>query len=113
MRAVFIATSAALLWIISSAAYAQSCQTICQQYYDYAARAGASGTYGPLVRLYNQCMACQRAPARREVRCPPGYEPYDSGNDARCYLINCPQGTVRDWDGSCIDASLVPSNPEE
>jgi len=98
----------------SQLAHAQSCQAICQRYYDYAGRAGAQGTYGPLAQLYNQCMACQNRPAPRQVRCPAGYMPSEDGPDAVCMLINCPAGTVREWDGTCIDARGVGQySPEE
>lgn len=101
---------------------AQSCQSICQQYEDFARgrgqyrgnAAGADGTYGPLVRMYNQCLACRNQPARRQVRCPAGYMPSDDGEHALCMLINCPTGTVREWDGTCIDARGIGHySPEE
>lgn len=61
-----------LLILASVEARAQSCAAICNQYYAYARNAGAMGTYGPLVNLYNRCMACQRGGVRRQATCPQG-----------------------------------------
>lgn len=94
--------------------FSAACQGICMQYCNAAVSAGANGTYAPLVNLYNQCMACQRTPARRSVRCPAGYMTSEDGPNAQCILITCPRGTVRDVDGSCIDARRIQDySPEE
>ena len=45
----------------------------CRNYLRYARSAGAMGTYGPLVKRYNACLAsAKRNPRVKKYRCAPG-----------------------------------------
>lgn len=59
----------------------------CQEYANYASTAGATGTYGPLIELYNVCMnSAYESPQVQQYECADGaYITYYNGQP-RCYL---------------------------
>lgn len=57
----------------------------CRQYMDYARSAGATGTYGPLIQLYNACMSSAAGqPQVDQYECGPGAYLHYCGNEPRC-----------------------------
>ena len=74
MVLLLLSASTASAW----AQYPARCSGPCGRYFAYARGAGAMGTLGPLMSMYQQCQACinRRGTTRRRVRrrrCKKGY----------------------------------------